>query len=136
MKATSKNEALQELIAAVSSQCAQLDPETLLMVLKDREQVGSTGVGHGIAIPHGKRPGLTRLLLCFGRSKKGISFEAIDNRPVHLFVLILSPTGMADEYLQTLARISRLLKVERNRKLLLQAKTIQKILTLFNTPEV
>ncbi len=135
MKASSKNDALKELIEAVHPQCSDIDPTVLLTVLMEREQVGSTGVGHGIAIPHGKVPGLNEFLLCFGRSTKGIGFEAIDNRPVHLFVLILSPTGMSNEYLQTLARISRLLKDQFNRNLLFQAKTTKDILALFNTPE-
>lgn len=136
MKASGKDEALLELATAVHSGCATIDPTALFTVLQEREQVGSTGVGNGVAIPHAKMPGLDRLLLCFGRSKGGVNFEAIDKRPVHLFVQILSPTGVADEYLQTLARISRLLKVEANRRLLLQVKTKQEILDLFNTPKV
>jgi len=136
MKSGSKDEALAELATAVHSRCAELDPALLLNVLREREQVGSTGVGNGVAIPHAKVPGLDRLLFCFGRSGKGISFEAIDNRPVYLFVQILSPAGMADEYLRALARISRLLKVEANRKFLLQARTKQEILDFFNTPDV
>ena len=135
MKATSKDEALLELATAVHSRCTNVDPEVLFSVLQEREQVGSTGVGNGVAIPHAKVPGLNRLLLCFGRSRGGINFEAIDNRPVHLFVQILSPTGMADEYLQTLARISRLFKVESNRRHLLDVETKQEIIDFFNRPE-
>ena len=135
MKAASKDEALHELATAAHSKCARVDADVLLRVLQEREQVGSTGVGNGIAIPHAKVPGIEQLLVCFGRSKRGVSFEAIDNRPVHLFVQILSPIGMADEYLQSLARISRLLKSEDNRRLLLEAKTEQEILDLFNSSE-
>jgi len=135
MKAASKGEALHELATAVHSRCARVDADVLLRVLQEREQVGSTGVGNGIAIPHAKVPGIEQLSLCFGRSKGGISFEAIDNRPVHLFVQILSPIGMTDEYLQSLARVSRLLKSEDNRRLLLQAKTEQEIFDLFNSSE-
>jgi len=133
MQATSKEEALRELALAVHARCERVDPEQLVSVLKEREQVGSTGVGNGVAIPHGKVPGLGRILLCFGRSREGVSFEAVDNRPVHLFVQILSPAGMADEYLQALARISNLLKVEANRNLLLRAESPEEVLTLFNT---
>jgi PTS system nitrogen regulatory IIA component len=136
MRSRSKDEALDELATTVHSQCTDVDPTVLLDVLREREQVGSTGVGHGVAIPHAKVPGLDQLLLCFGRSVKGISFDAVDNRPVHLFVQILSPTGMADEYLRSLARISRLLKVGDNRKFLLQATTKQEILDFFNSPEI
>ncbi len=135
MKSVGKDEALKELAATVHASYGKVDQDQLLAVLQEREQVGSTGVGNGVAIPHAKVPGLDRLLLCFGRSTAGISFEAIDNRPVHLFVQILSPTYMADEYLHSLARISRLLKIEANRKLLMQARDKQQILDLFNTDE-
>ena len=132
MQSTGKDEALKELAAAIHASCSDVDPAMLLNVLQEREQVGSTGVGNGVAIPHAKVPGLDRLVLCFGRSSTGISFEAIDNRPVHLFVQILSPTGRADEYLRSLARISRLLKKEANRRLLMQATDKQQVLDLFN----
>jgi PTS system nitrogen regulatory IIA component len=90
-------------------------------------------VGNGVAIPHAKVPGLEEMILCFGRSTRGISFDAVDNRPVHLFVQILSPMGMANEYLQTLARISRILKEEQNRRLLMQAASKEDIVALFNS---
>lgn len=135
MQATSKDEALQELVEAVHSQCADLDPAALLTVLQEREEVGSTGVGNGIAIPHGKVPGLGRFLLGFGRSSRGVNFESVDNRPVHLFILILSPTGKAGEYLQTLARISRLLTGKDNRKRLLAAREKQDILAILNAAD-
>ncbi len=133
MQSTGKDEALKELAAAIHTLYSDVDPDMLLNVLQEREQVGSTGVGNGVAIPHAKVPGLDRLVLCFGRSSNGISFEAIDNKPVHLFVQILSPTGRADEYLRSLARISRLLKKEANRRLLMRATDKQQILDLFNS---
>ena len=132
MQSATKDEALQELVKTVQDSCREIDPDKLLSVLREREQVGSTGVGNGVAIPHAKVPGLDHLVLCFGRSSSGISFESIDNRPVHLFVQILSPTGMADDYLRSLAGISRLLKIEANRKILLQATDKQQVLDLFN----
>ncbi|HHB77194.1 MAG TPA: PTS sugar transporter subunit IIA [Desulfobulbus sp.] len=135
MQSTGKDEALKELTDTIHASCSDVDPDMLLTVLQEREQVGSTGVGNGVAIPHAKVPGLDRLVLCFGRSSTGISFEAIDNRPVHLFVQILSPTGRADEYLRSLARISRLLKKDANRRLLMQATNKEQILDLFNTAQ-
>jgi len=132
MESASKAEALRELAAAVHSTCAHVNSHTLVQVLQEREQVGSTGVGNGVAIPHAKVPGLEKMILCFGRSTRGISFDAVDNRPVHLFVQILSPMGMANEYLRTLARISRILKDEQNRRLLMQATSKEEILELFN----
>jgi len=132
MEAANKEEALEELAARVHVQHEHINPEQLLALLQDREQIGSTGIGNGVAIPHAKIPELNSLILCFGRSRKGVEFEAIDRRPVHLFVQIISPAGMSREYLQTLARISRLLKPEANRASLLAAESEEEILALFN----
>ena len=132
LQATTKEATLKELAGAIHSQCPQIELDTLGEVLRQRELVGSTGVGNGIAIPHGKLKGLNKILLCFARSNEGISFDAIDNRPVQLFVMILSPENMADEYLKTLARISRFLKDPENRRLLLKSESRQDIVELFN----
>ncbi len=121
LEATDKEGVLRELAGLVHHRCEPLEREQLDRVLLEREQVGSTGVGNGIAIPHGKVAGLEEILLGFGRSRKGILFDAVDNRPVHLFALILAPVSMADEYLRTLARISRILKDSDSRNRLLQA---------------
>lgn len=133
MQAELKDEALAELATAAGSRWSTVDAEHLLKVLLEREQVGSTGVGNGVAIPHGKLAGIEQLVLSFGRSKRGVSFEAIDNRPVHLFVQILCPVGMAAEYLQTLAQVSRLLKSKKNREKLLQLESRQEVVDLFNS---
>jgi nitrogen PTS system EIIA component len=133
LKARTKDELLRELAAAAQRLCPAAQADTVLRVLREREQIGSTGVGNGIAIPHGKLPGLPKLLLCFGRSSRGIPFETKDRLPVHLVVMILSPENMAAEYLQTLGRISRLLKDESIRAKLLQAgspKTVQQLFSL------
>ncbi len=130
LKAKSKEELLRELAAAAQRLRPDLQAETVHRVLLEREQIGSTGVGGGIAIPHGKLTELQNLLICFGRSAKGIAYEAKDRLPVHLVVMILSPENMAAEYLQTLGRISRLLKDESIRAKLLQAaspKTVQQL---------
>ncbi len=132
LESTGKEAVLHELAGAVHEKCTLIDLDTLCQVLTEREQLGSTGVGNGVAIPHGKVPGLKKLLLCFGRSSSGISFDAVDNQPVHLFVMILSPLGMAKEYLQTLARVSKLLKDATTRNRFLQAADTETILELFN----
>ena len=134
LESNSKEAVLHELAGAAHDECPLIDLDTMYQILTEREQLGSTGVGNGVAIPHGKVPGLEKMLLCFGRSGPGISFEAADNRPVHLFVMILSPPGMAEEYLQTLAHVSRLLKDATTRNNLLQAAAAETILELFNRP--
>ena len=132
LKAKSKDELLHELAAAAQWLCPDLQAEAVRRVLLEREQIGSTGVGNGIAIPHGKLAQLQNLLICFGRSAKGIAYEAKDRLPVHLVVMILSPENIAAEYLQTLGRISRLLKDESIRAKLLQAGSPKTVLQLFS----
>jgi len=133
MKATSKEGALRELAALAAVECGRFTEEVLYKVLLEREALGSTGVGNGVAIPHGKINGLDNILLCFGRNRAGLDFEAIDNRPVHLFVLLLSPAGKAAEYLQTLALVSKILKDSAKRQQLLDSTTREAIVALFTT---
>ena len=135
MTARNKEGALAELAAVLQRHCPQVSLEAICQVLRDREQIGSTGVGNGVAIPHGRVAGLSRLLVCFGRSQDGIGFDAIDNQPVHYFFLILSPPEVAEEYLQTLARASRLLKQPEKRRLLRLAASVQEISALFQGAE-
>ena len=132
MKAATKEAALRELAGVAATLCGRFTEETLYNVLVERETVGSTGVGNGVAIPHGKIEGLDEILLCFGRSRTGINFDAIDNRPAHLFVLLLSPANKAGEYLQTLAAVSRILKQHEKRQQLLDSTSRDDIVTLFN----
>ncbi len=133
LTATDKEGVLRELAALVSHRCGRVEQGQLDRILREREQVGSTGVGNGVAIPHGKVPGLEEMLLGFGRSRKGVFFDAVDKRPVHLFVLILAPVNLADEYLQTLARVSRLLKDSATRNRLLQATDSRRVQEIFRT---
>jgi PTS system nitrogen regulatory IIA component len=131
MQAASKEGALRELAARAAVQCGRFTEEILYNVLLEREAVGSTGVGNGVAIPHGKIEGLDEITLCFGRSKTGLNFEAIDKQPVHLFVLLISPAGKAGEYLQALAQVSKILKKSTNRQRLLDCKNWEEIAALF-----
>jgi len=131
MKAATKEAALRELAGVAATLCGRFTEETLYNVLLERETVGSTGVGNGVAIPHGKIEGLDEILLCLGRSRTGINFDAIDNRPAHLFVLMLSPANKAGEYLQTLAAVSRILKQQNKRQQLLDSASRDEIAALF-----
>ena len=132
LEATNKEGLLQEMAGTIQKKHPELNAETIQQVLLEREQLGSTGVGNGVALPHGKLHELDQCLVCFGRSTKGIGFEAKDNKPVHLVVMILSPMGMAREYLQTLARISTLMNSESTRSKFLQASNKKTIQQLFN----
>ena len=110
LKGGSKKEVLEELIEALIVQKPQLNRERLMSVLLERERLGSTGIGDGIAIPHGKLKDLDQLALSFGKSTRGVDFESMDGKPVHLFFLLVAPENCAGIHLRALAKIARLLK--------------------------
>lgn len=96
--------------------------DLLTQILMERERLGSTGIGHGVAIPHGKTPDLDHSMVVFGRSVEGVDFGAIDSQPVHLFFMLAAPEAShAGLHLQALARISRLVKDPLFRSALLEA---------------
>jgi PTS system nitrogen regulatory IIA component len=126
LKARNKQEVLGELAGMVAKK-EGLDISVLIPVLEEREKLGSTGIGEGIAIPHGKLKGLKKLVASFGRSAKGINFDSIDGKPARLFFLLMAPENTAGMHLKALARISRLLKDTKFRERLLGSKTTQEV---------
>jgi nitrogen PTS system EIIA component len=126
LKARNKQEVLGELAGMVAKK-EGLDISALIPVLEEREKLGSTGIGDGIAIPHGKLKGLKKLVASFGRSAKGIKFDSIDGKPARLFFLLMAPENTAGMHLKALARISRLLKDTKFRERLLESKTTQEV---------
>ena len=112
LPATSKKQALQEL-AKRAADIAGLHERTIFDALIERERLGTTGVGNGIAIPHGKLPGLDRLYGLFARLDKPIEFDSIDEQPVDLIFLLLAPECAGSDHLKALARVSRLLRDRR-----------------------
>ena len=101
---------LEELIDALIENKPQLDRARLMAVLIERERLGSTGIGDGIAIPHGKMKDLDQLVLAFGKSARGVDFESMDGKPVRLFSLLVAPESCTGIRPRALARIARLLK--------------------------
>jgi nitrogen PTS system EIIA component len=130
LTATSKPEVLRELSSSLAKSQPALKPERLVEVLKQREKLGSTGIGEGVAIPHGKLQGLSQLCASFGVSRGGVDFEAIDGKPTHLFFALVAPENSAGVHLKALARISRLFKNPRFRQAILEAKNAQDIYSL------
>ena len=122
LRAETKEGVLRELSEAVCRRLPALSPDRLTAILMDREGLGSTGIGEGVAIPHGKIPGIDRLVAVFGRSPGGVQFASLDGKPARLFFLILAPENSAGMHLKALARISRLLKDQRFRGRLLAAE--------------
>ncbi len=127
MQAHTKPEVLRELSAALVRAHPQLEEGKLVEVLREREKLGSTGIGEGVAIPHGKLPGMSQLLATFGVSRGGVDFEAIDGKPTHLFFALVAPENSAGVHLKALARISRLFKNPRFRAAILEAPTVADI---------
>jgi PTS system nitrogen regulatory IIA component len=109
LKATSKKQALQDL-AKRAAEVSGLHERAIFDVLMERERLGTTGVGNGIAIPHGKLASLERLHGLFARLEQPIDFHAIDERPVDLIFVLLAPENAGADHLKALARISRLLR--------------------------
>jgi len=110
LKGRTKKLVLEELIDAAKQNKSDIDSDRLMKVLLERERLGSTGIGDGIAIPHGKLKDIGNLVLSFGRSIEGIDFESMDGKPVHLFFLLVAPETCAGIHLRALAKIARLLK--------------------------
>ncbi len=125
--AETKEEVLRELSEAICRRLPALSPVRLTAILMDREALGSTGIGEGVAIPHGKIPGIDRLVAVFGRSRGGVQFASLDGKPARLFFLILAPENSAGMHLKALARISRLLKDQRFRGRLLAAEGVEEL---------
>ena len=109
LSASSKKQALQELSKHAAGMTG-LNERTIFDTLLERERLGTTGVGHGIAIPHGKPPGLKRLHGLFARLEKPIDFDSVDEQPVDLIFLLLAPESAGADHLKALARVSRLLR--------------------------
>jgi PTS system nitrogen regulatory IIA component len=122
LKATDKKGVLEELVAPVA-QLAGIDHQELVRVLLERESLGSTGIGGGIGIPHGKIRNLESLILGCGISRTGIDFKSIDHRPTRIFFLLLTPENSTGLHLKILARISRILKNDPFKEKLLAALT-------------
>lgn len=121
LEAREKPELLAEMVSDIASLETALDKEAVLKALLDREKLGTTGIGHGVAIPHGKVKGLKEIKVFFGRSRKGVNFDSMDRLPVHLFFLIMAPENSAAAHLKVLAGISQLLKNQEFRIRLLNA---------------
>ena len=109
LKARNKKGILEELVVPVA-EIAGVSQKDLAKVLMERERLGSTGIGGGIGIPHGKMKNLESLVLGFGLSRKGVDFESLDGQPTHIFFLLITPENNTGLHLKLLARISRILK--------------------------
>jgi nitrogen PTS system EIIA component len=129
LKAKDKKGVLDELVAPVA-RTAGVNHENLVRVLLERERLGSTGIGGGIGIPHGKLKDLDSLVLGFGLSRKGIDFDSMDGRPTYIFFLLVTPENSTGLHLKLLARISRILKNEPFKERLMNAADQDEIFSI------
>lgn len=130
LSATTKGDVLRELSTCLAKSNPSVPAARLAAVLEDRERLGSTGIGEGVAIPHGKLAGLPNLSASFGVSRGGIDFEAIDSKRTHLFFALVAPENSAGLHLKALARISRLFKNSSFRDAILGARSSAEIYSL------
>ena len=127
LAATAKDDVLSEMAHALARAESGLDGDALLGVLRDREALQSTGIGEGVAIPHGKLTGLHRLIASFARSGDGVDFDSIDGQPTHLFFLLVVPEHSGGQHLKALARISRFFRDAAFRSRLHEAETLEDV---------
>jgi PTS system nitrogen regulatory IIA component len=121
LPAGSRQEVLRELSARVAEAGLVRDGEELYQKLWEREQLGSTGIGNGVAIPHCKLPGLREGVVAVGRVPDGVEFQAVDGRPVRFFFLVISPNEAPAQHLQILAAISRWIRSDEHAAALVEA---------------
>ena len=130
LKAQDKKGALLELVDLLYKAGEIKDKEELVDTLLARESLGSTGIGQGIGIPHGKLNKVKQLVAAFGISKKGVNFDSLDGEPVYIFFLLVAPEDSAGPHLKALARISRLLKDKFFRDILKAAKDEKEVIKI------
>jgi PTS system nitrogen regulatory IIA component len=135
LKGSGKREVLLELLQPLQQAGKIADAKKMVEVLLEREELGSTGIGGRIAIPHGKSGQVKELAASLGVSKAGVAFDALDGEPVNLFVALVAPDGSAGLHLKALARISNLLKAKPLKKALLAATDVDAALRLISAEE-
>ena len=132
LQGTDKGSVLKELSSVLIKPCQVASAEELLQVLLDREKLGSTGIGEGIAIPHGRLKKLKRFFISFGRSVKGVDFDSIDGKPSQLFFLVMAPENSAVDNLKLLGRIVALLKDPSFKRRLMEAQSQKEIFEIIS----
>ncbi|HYF13561.1 MAG TPA: PTS sugar transporter subunit IIA [Phycisphaerales bacterium] len=133
--ATTKRGVIDELVDLLASLGKVNDASALKEAVWQREQTRTTGIGHGLAIPHGKSAGMPGLAMAIGRPARPMDFEAIDGKPVELIVLLASPPDRTSDHIQALARISRLMTMEDFRSQVYRATSAAEIFELLKSKE-
>jgi PTS system nitrogen regulatory IIA component len=127
-----KEGVLRELVHVLSQVEKQVNEDRTVEILLERESLGSTGLGEGVAIPHGKSKEVKKILASFGRSLPGLDFQSLDGKPTHLFFLLIAPENSAGMHLKALAQISHLMKDQAFRQRLMEANSADEIYSIFS----
>ena len=135
LKGDTKEEIIEELVDSLSASEAISDRDKVLQAVLEREKIMSTGIGDGIAIPHGKSDCVVKLAAALGTQRRGVDFEALDGEPAYVFFLLVSPTNVSGPHIKALARISRLLKNDGFKKKLIVASSPEEILFAIRAEE-
>jgi fructose-specific phosphotransferase system IIA component len=135
LKRESKNEVISELVDLSSRSKLVKDGDELLKDILEREKLVTTGVGYGVAFPHAKSKAVKGIVIAFGRSKKGVDFDSMDKKPVHLLFLIAAPEDAIGAHLNVMARLSYLMKSEKNRDKLMKIKSPKELLEVLDSVE-
>ncbi len=132
LSSQTKEGVLRELVHALAKGGQPINEGRMIEILLERESLGSTGIGEGVAIPHGKSKEVQEILATFGRSLSGMDFQSLDGKPTHLFFLLIAPENSAGTHLKALAQVSRLMKDPTFRKRLMDARTPEEIYAIFS----
>lgn len=135
LAAENKQAAIYELIDVLAATGRVKDPAGLREAVWQREQIRTTGIGAGLAIPHGKSPGVSSLAIAIGKPARPMEFQAIDNKPVRLVILLASPPDRTSDHIQALAHISRLISMEDFRERMYAAQSSEAIYELLRQQE-
>ena len=135
LKGESKEDIIAELVNSLPVGDAITDRDQVLQAVLDREKIMSTGIGDGIAIPHGKSAAVTELVAAMGTQRRGIDFDALDGEPAFVFFLLVSPANVSGPHIKALARISRLLKNDAFKKKLIEADSAEDIIATIEAAE-
>ena len=135
LRGETKEEIIEELVDALAAGSTISDREKVLQAVLEREKIMSTGIGDGIAIPHGKSDAVVRLAAALGTQKRGVDFEALDGEPAFVFFLLVSPANVSGPHIKALARISRLLKNDEFKKRLISASSPPEIMAAIENEE-
>ena len=135
LKGETKEDIIAELVDTLAVGDAISDRDKVLQAVLEREKIMSTGIGDGIAIPHGKSDAVEKLVAALGTQRRGVDFEALDGEPAYVFFLLVSPANVSGPHIKALARITRLLKNDDIKKKLIAAETAAEIIEIIETEE-